>query len=223
MKKLLCALMCLLLLVPMVGLADEAQTYEVQGFSPMKIAIAVEDGKIASFEVVEHSETPGFGADLIEKGFSSLIGQDVASATFDAVSGATMTSDAIKAAIVLAANGAEGSPAVLEKEREENGNEPTEFSFRNGIKFGMTKAEVLEKEDATLIGDISGELLAYSGTAAGKSASIAYQFVDGKLDSIGNIFSESHTNNNMYIDDYEAVEKSLAAKYGEPTSPRFDY
>lgn len=52
MKILLCALICLLLVVHM---------------------------------------TPGFGADLIEKGFESLVGQDAASATFDMASGATIT------------------------------------------------------------------------------------------------------------------------------------
>ena len=83
--------------------AGQAKIYEVRGFQPMKIAVAVEDGKIASFEVVEHNETPGFGADVIEKGFDSLIGQEIETASFDAVSGATMTSEGVNQALKLAA------------------------------------------------------------------------------------------------------------------------
>ena len=79
--------------------------YEVKGFQPMKVEITVEDGKITSFAVTEHNETAGFGADLIAEGFDSLIGQDIATAEFDVVSGATMTSNAINDALAQAAEG----------------------------------------------------------------------------------------------------------------------
>ena len=79
--------------------------YEVKGFQPMKVEIAVEDGKITSFAVTEHNETPGYGADVIAAGFDSLIGQDIATAEFDVVSGATMTSNAINEALAQAAEG----------------------------------------------------------------------------------------------------------------------
>ncbi|MBQ7825238.1 MAG: FMN-binding protein, partial [Clostridia bacterium] len=43
-----------------------ANTYDVTGFGPFKVEVAVDDaGKIASVTVLEHNETPGFGADLI--------------------------------------------------------------------------------------------------------------------------------------------------------------
>ena len=83
--------------------ASVGDVYEVVGFQPMKVAVSVEGGKITSFEVVEHNETPGFGADVIEKGFEGLIGQEIGTASFDAVSGATMTSNAINDALKLAA------------------------------------------------------------------------------------------------------------------------
>ena len=79
--------------------------YEVKGFQPMKVEITVEDGKITSFAVTEHNETPGYGADVIAAGFDSLIGQDIATAEFDVVSGATMTSNAINEALAQAAEG----------------------------------------------------------------------------------------------------------------------
>ena len=95
--------------------------YEVTGFQPMKVAIDVDDaGKIVSVNVLEHNETPGFGADLIGAGFDALVGQDIATAQIDVKSGVTLTSgainDALKAA-AAAAPAAEAAPA--EKAAEE--------------------------------------------------------------------------------------------------------
>ena len=213
MKKLLCALMCLLLVVPMVGLSDEAQTYEVKGFSPMKIAIAVADGKITSFDVVEHSETPGFGADVIEKGFGSLIGQDIQLAYFVVVSGATMTSDAINAAIALANGGVGEAPAPAKAGNDEEAA-PEEFVFRNGIKFGMTKDEMTACEGREPDGKDDEYFLYSNLTSAGKKASIGYKFIDGKLEGIVIMFKETHVNDNLYIDDFDDIDASLTKKYG---------
>ncbi|MGN0997223.1 MAG: FMN-binding protein, partial [Candidatus Ventricola sp.] len=72
-------------------------TYDVTGFGPMKVEIAVDDaGKIVSVAVTEHNETPGFGADLIADTavFDALVGQDIASAQIDVKSGVTLTSNA---------------------------------------------------------------------------------------------------------------------------------
>ena len=93
-----------------------ANVYEVTGFQPMKVAIDVDDaGKIVSVQVLEHNETPGFGADLIGAGFDALVGQDIATAQIDVKSGVTLTSgainDALKAA-AAAAPTAEAAPAV---------------------------------------------------------------------------------------------------------------
>ena len=77
--------------------------FHVTGFQKMEIAIEVDDqGKILSFDVVEHNETPGFGADLIEAGFDELIGQDIATAQIDVKSGVTLTSNAINDALKAA-------------------------------------------------------------------------------------------------------------------------
>ena len=86
-----------------------ANTYDVQGFGPMKVEVAVDDaGKIVSVTVVEHNETPSFGADLIAAGFDYLVGQDIATAKIDVKSGVTMTSNAINDALAQAAAPAEG-------------------------------------------------------------------------------------------------------------------
>ena len=81
-------------------------TYDVTGFAPFKVEIAVdENGKIVSVSVPEHGETPGFGADLIADTavFDALVGQDIATAQIDVKAGATLTSNAINDALAQAA------------------------------------------------------------------------------------------------------------------------
>ena len=100
------------------GAEEEAEpvvttsTYDVTGFAPFKVEIAVdENGKIVSVSVPEHSETPGFGADLIADTavFDALVGQDIATAQIDVKAGATLTSNAINDALAQAAAPEEGA------------------------------------------------------------------------------------------------------------------
>ncbi|MBQ7051419.1 MAG: FMN-binding protein, partial [Clostridia bacterium] len=73
-------------------------------FQAMKVAVDVDEaGKIVSVKVVEHNETPGFGADLINAGFDALVGQDIATAQIDVKSGVTFTSNGINDALKAAA------------------------------------------------------------------------------------------------------------------------
>ncbi len=95
-----------------------AKVYDVTGFAPFKVEIALDDaGKIVSVSVPENNETPGLGADLIadQSVFDALVGQNIATAQIDVKSGVTLTSDAINDALKQAAadlGGAEAAPAV---------------------------------------------------------------------------------------------------------------
>ena len=95
-----------------------AKVYDVTGFAPFKVEIALDDaGKIVSVSVPENNETPGFGADLIadQSVFDALVGQDIATAQIDVKGGVTLTSNAINDALKQAAadlGGAETAPAV---------------------------------------------------------------------------------------------------------------
>ena len=95
-----------------------AKVYDVTGFAPFKVEIALDDaGKIVSVSVPENNETPGLGADLIadQSVFDALVGQDIATAQIDVKSGATLTSNAINDALKQAAadlGGTEAAPAV---------------------------------------------------------------------------------------------------------------
>ena len=88
------------------NVAVEPTMYDVTGFAPFKVGIAVdENGKIVSVSVPENNETPGFGADLIadQSVFDALVGQDIATAKIDVKSGVTLTSNAINDALGQAA------------------------------------------------------------------------------------------------------------------------
>ena len=95
-----------------------AKAYDVTGFAPFKVEIALDDaGKIVSVSVPENNETPGLGADLIadQSVFDALVGQDIATAQIDVKSGVTLTSNAINDALKQAAadlGGAEAAPAA---------------------------------------------------------------------------------------------------------------
>lgn len=79
------------------GLTDGTYTGEGQGMNPLKVSVTVTDGKIAAVEVTEHDETPGFYEPAIEEIPSAIVSKN--STEVDAVSGATVTSDAIKEAV----------------------------------------------------------------------------------------------------------------------------
>lgn len=84
---------------------EDSKIYRVKGFQEMQIAISLDEyNNIKSFKIVEHNETPMFGAALIDAGFDNLIGQHISTAQIDVQSGATMTSNAINNALKAAAS-----------------------------------------------------------------------------------------------------------------------
>ena len=88
------------------GDADEAAglkdgTYEAEGKGiggKVPVTVVVKDGKIASVEVGENSETAGIGSKAIEQ-LPELIVEANGTEGVDAVSGATITSKAIFTAV----------------------------------------------------------------------------------------------------------------------------
>ena len=123
--------------------AVELTMYDVTGFAPFKVGIAVdENGKIVSVSVPENSETPGLGADLIadQSIFDALVGQDIATAQIDVKSGVTLTSDAINAALKQAAI-ANGVTVVAEPTVEATAEPATEPTVAENATVEPTVAE----------------------------------------------------------------------------------
>lgn len=117
MKKFLSLLLCMgLLLCAVPAMADAADgVYTAAGTGmggDVNVTVTVEGGKIVSVEVGTHSETPGISDPAIEKIPAAIV--EAQSADVAAVSGATVTSEAIKAAVAAALAGETAEEATVE-------------------------------------------------------------------------------------------------------------
>lgn len=79
----------------------------------VKVAVTVEDGKISDVEVLEHKETAGISDPAIEQIPQAIV--EAQSTDVEAVTGATVTSEAIKEAVAAALSG-EGAEEAGELE-----------------------------------------------------------------------------------------------------------
>ncbi|MCI7736943.1 MAG: FAD-binding protein [Clostridiales bacterium] len=94
--------------------ADGVYTGTANGMGgALEVSVSVEGGKIASIEVGSHSETPGISDPAIEQIPAAIVAAQ--STQVDAVANATVTSEAIKAAVAAALSGeGETEAAALE-------------------------------------------------------------------------------------------------------------
>ena len=105
MKKIVSLVLCLCMLMSMAVLPACAETYtgsgKGMGANPVVLEVAIENGAITGITVVSHEETPG----LSDPAFASVPAAIIESQSLavDAVSGATLTSNAILAAVEEAA------------------------------------------------------------------------------------------------------------------------
>ncbi|NLC02979.1 MAG: FMN-binding protein [Tissierellia bacterium] len=111
MKKYISMILILVLVATtLVGcggskLNDGTYTGEAAGMSPgLKVSVVVADGKISSVDVTEHAETEGYSEPALEQIPGAIVEKN--STDVDAVSGATLTSNAIKEAVNQALEGA---------------------------------------------------------------------------------------------------------------------
>ena len=111
MKKYISMILILVLVATtLVGcggskLNDGTYTGEAAGMSPgLKVSVVVADGKISSVDVTEHAETEGYSEPALEQIPGAIVEKN--STDVDAVSGATVTSNAIKEAVNQALEGA---------------------------------------------------------------------------------------------------------------------
>ena len=88
------------------------------------------------------------------------------------------------------------------------------FSFRNGVAGGMTAEEVIAAEGRSPYTQ-EGDLLLYNEeNVAGLSASLSYQFRNGKLVAALYVFETKGALDLSSIADFEATNTALASKYG---------
>ena len=77
---------------------------EAEGMYPLKVSVEVADGKITAVNLVEEEETEGIADPALEQIPAAIVEKN--STEVDVVSGATMTSNGIIAAVNAALEGA---------------------------------------------------------------------------------------------------------------------
>ena len=93
-----------------------------------------------------------------------------------------------------------------------------DYSFRK-TTGGVSKAQVKSSESLTLSKEEEKNLY-YKTNILGKDVMLVYAFVSNKLVSAYYILSESHTNKNDFINDYDKFKNTLTKKYGKAKEDR---
>ena len=129
--------------------------YTVKGMNKFTIYIELDGDKISSISVPQHEETPGLGAALLtEEALAPLVGKSISEAKVDTVSGSTLTSNALNAALGMAAaaNGFEH-----ETEEAPKADTSVKASFSSGsAKTEETKTETADKAGKVTSVDVTG-------------------------------------------------------------------
>ncbi len=103
MNKFISILLSLMMLVSITaGASAETYAASAQGIGEVTVSLTVEDGKITAAEVNGDSETPGFGLEPCKDGVYAEQILAAQGAEIEGVSGATVTSDAVRAATTAA-------------------------------------------------------------------------------------------------------------------------
>lgn len=93
-----------------------------------------------------------------------------------------------------------------------------EYDFKSFIWGDSMEAVKAVEGEPILDGTVNGmdaNYIAYERTAVGLDMVLAYYFCDDGLFQVRYILSETHSNESLYIDDYETFKDALTQKYGE--------
>ena len=180
MKKKISAFLASMLLLGSIGSAAMAEgmtpgTYEAaaQGFhGDVKLSVTVDEEKITAIDVLEHSETEGIGAAALPKLVEAVLANQTIGV--DSVAGATVTSEAFKAAMTdaLTQAGADMdkmTAAVAASELEDVQMDADVVVVGAGVCKNL--AERLEAVGGTLLTNTPAtELIVENGTVVGVKA-----------------------------------------------------
>ena len=81
--------------------------------------------------------------------------------------------------------------------------------------WGMNKEQVKKTEKGKIVEE-DENILTYQGNVAGLDCFVVYIFAEGKLVRAKYVFTETHSNKNDYILDYNKLKEILIKKYGKP-------
>lgn len=88
------------------------------------------------------------------------------------------------------------------------------YDFRK-TSWGMSMEQVKEIEGNEIL-EAYEDGFAYKNKVGGLDCKVIYQFVENKLYIAGYLFTELHTNYDLWIDDYQKIKDLLIKKYGKP-------
>ena len=110
--------------------------------------------------------------------------------------------------------------ANAEKELEEDKKSDQETYDFKKFHWGDSQDYVVsiegEPDDEDDVLDLDAHYIVYITTLAGKDALLAYYFCDEGLWQARYILTESYSDYDRYIDDYETVKAQLTKKFGDP-------
>lgn len=96
---------------------------------------------------------------------------------------------------------------------------PAAYDFKQ-FSWGDSMEAVIAIEGAPefegTMNGIKANYIAYSTTAVGLDVLLAYYFCDDGLYEVRYILDEEHSNESLYIDDYNTFKAALTKKYGKP-------
>ncbi|WP_296113867.1 FAD-dependent oxidoreductase [uncultured Anaerococcus sp.] len=193
----------------------------------IKLSVTFKDNKIEAIDVLESSETPV----IADTGFEDIIDRilDHQTSNVDTITGATVTSNAVKSAVSKAideANGSEDFKRKVEEEAKELEELDTELLVIGGGGAGLTAALSADEKghDVVLLekNAMAGGHTALSGAFTLITGSEVQKDVYGVTDdSIESVYED-----NMKNGENESIPEDLqlyAEKMGEATDWTIDY
>lgn len=150
-------------------LADGFYIGSASGYGgEMKVEVAVEDGEITDIAILDHSESEGVSDPAFEEIPVAMISAN--SASVDIVSGATMTSQGLIAAVNDALSGEPSETSEIADDGEEESEEEEEVELEKEIE-----AMTFDMEDGS-----------YEGTAEGHNGPLTVEvtLADGKITDV---------------------------------------
>lgn len=134
--------------------ASGTYTGEAQGRNgPVKVEVTLADGKITAVKVVSHKESTGIADPAIERIPAAITAEQ--SAAIDAVGGATLTSEAIKAAVLAALTSAGIDTSAYMKKPDVNtaANQPVKEVKTDILVIGAGNSGISAAVKAVMSGD----------------------------------------------------------------------
>lgn len=98
-------------------------------------------------------------------------------------------------------------------------SEKPQYDFKK-FMWGDSETDIADVEgEPVSTGQMKGldaHYIVYEASVAGKDALLVYYFCDKGLYEVRYILTERHSNDRLYIDDYNDVKRALTKKYGDP-------